>query len=486
MGATPSTLSFGYGTNGNTDKPYVSGSNASLITSTSLLDQRDIYKQLVDTQDDAEWLDFLWMAGKKEATSMPIYYNMYNDKLYNLIQPGATADGFAVAGSGTATITITFASSGTTGPAAQQSYNFILKNDLLKFPTTGNVGLVIKKGTADGLLANQIQVTAVDTSLTLTLAQNQALSAFSNAQQEGSDAPQQRRWLVNKLQNQTQIFRNAMKITDVQNMSKIELEFNGKPYILPYENIQSLQKHRGDISLAMWLGQPSTATFQGQAFATPQTYATQTTRGMDSYITTYGINGQYTTANTFTLNDLSSIEAQLIASRSPFEYMMAGSNAAVACISDFLKNLPSSGVVPAAGGQANGVYSGRIQVDGREIDLEAEKFKHGGFTFNLKAFKVLSNTDVMNYTGSTVSKSIYFMPMGKVKTVGGGMADYFRYRYQPQPTPGLGSSETAEIMTGALAPTPTNQEMSLTTTWTSNMGLEVFAPNRFAKYQVLS
>ena len=486
MSISPASLSFGYGTNGSTDKPYVSGSNASLITSTSLLDQRDIYKQLVDTQDDAEWLDFLWMAGKKEATSMPIYYNMYNDKLYNLIQPGATADGFAVAGSGTATITITFASSGTTGPAAQQSYNFILKNDLLKFPTTGNVGLVIKKGTADGLLANQIQVTAVDTSLTLTLAQNQSLSAFSNAQQEGSDAPQQRRWLVNKLQNQTQIFRNAMKITDVQNMSKIELEFNGKPYILPYENIQSLQKHRGDISLAMWLGQPSTATFQGQAFATPQTYATQTTRGMDSYITTYGINGQYTTANTFTLNDLSSIEGQLIASRSPFEYMMAGSNAAVACVSDFLKNLPSSGVVPSGGGQANGVYSGRIQVDGREIDLEAEKFKHGGFTFNLKAFKVLSNQDVMNYTGSTVSKSIYFMPMGKVKTVGGGMADYFRYRYQPQPTPGLGSSETAEIMTGALAPTPTNQEMSLTTTWTSNMGLEVFAPNRFAKYQVLN
>ena len=90
----------------------------------------------------------------------------------------------------------------------------------------------------------------------------------------------------------------------------------------------------------------------------------------------------------------------------------------------------------------------------------------------------------MAYTGSTVTKSAYFMPMGKVKTVGGGMADYFRYRYQPQPTPGLGSSETAEIMTGALAPTPTNQEMSLTTTWTSNIGLEVFAPNRFAKYQV--
>ena len=468
---TNGSLPFGYGNQGPTDKPWVSQSNSNLIVSTSLLDQRDIYKQLVDTQDDAEWLDFLWMAGKKEATSMPIYYNMYNDKLYNLIDlTGAT-----ITNSGTTAITIVF-------PSATTSFNFILLNDLIKFPDTsyavqGGVGLVTTKNTS----TFTIVVTSVNAG-TLTATNTQKLSCFSNAQQEGSDAPQQRRWLVNKLQNQTQIFRNTMKITDVQNMSKIELEFNGKPYILPYENIQSLQKHRGDVSLALWLGQASTDTFQGQAFSQyNQQYATQTTRGMDNYITTYGINGQVATPGTFNLSDLSQMEAQLIAARSPFEYMIAGSNAAVATISDFLKNLPSSSATAPAG---TGINSGRIVIDGREIDLEAEKFKHGGFTFNLKAFKVLSNQDVMSYTNSTVTKSAYFMPMGKVKTVGGGMADYFRYRYQPQPTPGLGSSETAEIMTGALAPTPTNQEMSLTTTWTSNIGLEVFAPNRFAKYQV--
>jgi len=468
---TNGSLPFGYGNQGPTDKPWVSQSNSNLIVSTSLLDQRDIYKQLVDTQDDAEWLDFLWMAGKKEATSMPIYYNMYNDKLYNLIDlTGAT-----ITNSGTTAITIVF-------PSATTSFNFILLNDLIKFPDTsyavqGGVGRVTTKNTS----TNTIVVTSVNAG-TLTATAASKLSCFSNAQQEGSDAPQQRRWLVNKLQNQTQIFRNTLKITDVQNMSKIELEFNGKPYILPYENIQSLQKHRGDVSLALWLGQASTDTFQGQAFSQyGQTYATQTTRGMDSYITTYGINGQVATPSTFTLSDLSQMEAQLIAARSPFEYMIAGSNAAVATISDFLKNLPSSSATAPAG---TGINSGRIVIDGREIDLEAEKFRHGGFTFNLKSFKVLSNQDVMAYSGSTVTKSAYFMPMGKVKTVGGGMADYFRYRYQPQPTPGLGSSETAEIMTGALAPTPTNQEMSLTTTWTSNIGLEVFAPNRFAKYQV--
>ena len=182
------------------------------------------------------------------------------------------------------------------------------------------------------------------------------------------------------------------------------------------------------------------------------------------------------------------------------EYMIAGSNPAVAVISDFLKNLPSSGATittnvntatPPVGFSSqstanngfykSGINSGMLSVNGREIDLQAEKFMHGGYTYNLKAFKVLSNTDVINYTGGPIAKSIYFLPMGKVKTVGGGMNDYFRYKYMAQPAPGTGSVETAELMTGALAPTPTNQEQSLTVSWTSNMGLEVFAPNKFAK-----
>ena len=467
----------------NVDKPYVSGNRpggtnngtntASLIQSTSLLDQRDIYKQLVDLQDDAEWLDFMWMAGKKEATSVPTYFSFFNDKLY---KPITITTGFSAATSGTLV-------------TDQDSYAFVVVGDLIRVPLTvgSAVVRVTSKNTTGGF--NLVVASVTNTSITVTAGTG---SAFSNAQVEGSLAPTARRWLVGKLGNQTQIFRNSLVITDVQNMSKVELEFNGKPYILPYEMIQGLQKHRGDISLAMWLGEVSATTFAGatgSSYSNPSglgDYNYQTTRGMDSYIDSYGITGQSAgyLSGTFTLPDLTSIEAQLIANRAPFEYMMAGSTAAVATISDFLKNLPSSGVVSTGTNAQSGIYSGRLNVDGREVDLEVEKFKHAGFTFNLKAFKVLSNNEVMAYTNSTVQKSIYFLPMGKVKTVGGGMVDYFRYRYLPQPTPGQGSSETAEIMTGGLAPTPTNQEMNLTTTWTSNMGLEVFAPSKFAKIQV--
>ena len=422
------------------------------------------------------------MAGKKDATAVPFYTSFYNDNLYKLL---------TVAGVPTGTTTIPLI------PLSTADYNFILVGDLLKFPS-GAVGRVQEKQSAAIIKVQSVSGTALAASLAAM--NGVKLSAFSNAQEEGSVEPGTRRWSVNSLQNRVQIFRNAIKITDVQNASKIELEFNGKPYILPYEMIQGLQKHRGDISLAMWLGEVSNTLFADvdgpTATATPPYlqgttgYGVQTTRGMDSYITNYGINDSVTTAGTFTLSDLSDLEAQLTAVRAPMEYMIAGSNPAVAVISDFLKNLPSAGQTitnnasPTAntnGYYKSGVNSGVLTVNGREIDLQAEKFMHGGYTYNLKAFKVLSNTDVINYTGGPIAKSIYFLPMGKVKTVGGGMNDYFRYKYMAQPAPGTGSVETAELMTGALAPTPTNQEQSLTVSWTSNMGLEVFAPNKFAK-----
>ena len=465
--------------------------NKYTASAVALLDQREIYNQLIDIQDDAEWLDFMYMAGKKDATAVPFYTSFYNDNLYKLL---------TVAGVPTGTTTIPLI------PLSTADYNFILVGDLLKFPS-GAVGRVQEKQSAAIIKVQSVSGTALAASLAAM--NGVKLSAFSNAQEEGSVEPGTRRWSVNSLQNRVQIFRNAIKITDVQNASKIELEFNGKPYILPYEMIQGLQKHRGDISLAMWLGEVSNTLFADvdgpTATATPPYlqgttgYGVQTTRGMDSYITNYGINDSVTTAGTFTLSDLSDLEAQLTAVRAPMEYMIAGSNTAVAVISDFLKNLPSSGTsittntlatpispntnttVANNGYYKSGINSGMLSVNGREIDLQAEKFMHGGYTYNLKAFKVLSNTDVINYTGGPIAKSIYFLPMGKVKTVGGGMNDYFRYKYMAQPAPGTGSVETAELMTGALAPTPTNQEQSLTVSWTSNMGLEVFAPNKFAK-----
>jgi hypothetical protein len=217
--------------------------NKYTASAVALLDQREIYNQLIDIQDDAEWLDFMYMAGKKDATAVPFYTSFYNDNLYKLL---------TVSGTPTGTTTIPLIT------LSAADYNFVLVGDLLKFPS-GAVGRVQEKQPASIIKVQSVSGTALAASLAAM--NGVKLSAFSNAQEEGSVEPGTRRWSVNSLQNRVQIFRNAIKITDVQNASKIELEFNGKPYILPYEMIQGLQKHRGDISLAMWLGEVSNTLF---------------------------------------------------------------------------------------------------------------------------------------------------------------------------------------------------------------------------------
>jgi hypothetical protein len=448
-------------------KPYISAVN--------LLDQRDIYKKIIDTQQDDEWLDFMTDADKgvlftppKDAAIVPQYHSWYDDELYKIVD----TTGASVSGSGTPNISVTGLSS-----AAQ---NLVIVGTLLYFPDNV-VARVQTVPAADEFTAQSVN------GANLTLTPGMKLSAFSNAQEERSQGPTPQRWTVNGLFNYIQLFANSITITDVQNMSGVEFEIDGKQYMLPYEMIRGFQKHRGDISLAFWMGKLSNTLFSDQNPSLVGTggYGVQTTRGMDSYITTYGITDGVANPGIISLADLSDMEGQLTAQRAPKQYMILGSQPVIATYSDFLKNLPSSGAVNSV----------RMVVNGREIDMVVDKFLHGGFEFNLKQLNVLSNTSVINYVGTgssaiDIARSAYFVPMGKTPTYKEGNVDYFRFRYMvPQSGPtGANSTtngQTVEIMLGALAPIATSSVQELRVQWNSNMGLEVFAPNKFGKQIVI-
>src|SRR5690606_32002069 len=442
----------------------------------AMLDKREIYRSLIDLNQDDEWVDFLKMAGKEQvfnptgqSTGAPVYHIFYDSPLYVLID----TTGATITGSDSKTITVTGLPVG--------SQNVLVVGTLLKFPD-GKVGRVQTVPTAAGFTATSVDGTK------LTLTAGNKLSAFSNAQEEGSNGPDPMRWDMTSLANRIQIFRNSIQITDVQNMQVIELEIDGKPHILPYEMIKGQQRHRGDISLAFWMGQISETLFSDSnpALSGANGYGVQTTRGMDQYIDQYGIVDTVTTAGGVTLADITDQEAQLVAARAPREYMVVGSHGVIAAYSDFLKGLNSSGALNSV----------RMNVNGREVDLMVERFTHGGFTFNLRMLNVLSNTSVINYAAAgtarlDIAKSAYFLPLGKVPTLKvGGMTDYFRYRYMvPQAAPNGANSktngQTTEVMTGGLAPVPTSTQQVLNVTWTSNMGLEIVKPQVFMKSKVL-
>lgn len=446
--------------------PYVSALDPNINT-------REIFKQIIDTNQDDEWLNFMQDAGKEvlfnpteDLSDQPVYHSWYDDPLFVLID----TTGATVSGSGSATVTVTVMTV-TTG--------ILTKGKLLYFPD-GKVARV-QSATNDGFVAK-----SVDGS-NLTLTAGMKLSAFSNAQEEGSDGADPVRWGLSALSNRIQIFQDSIQITDIQNMSGVEFEINGQNRFLPYQLIKLHQYHRGQIALAFWMGKVSTTLFSD---TTPALVGTngrgvQTTRGFDQYITDYGIADQVATPGTLTLADFGDLEAQLVANRAPKEFMVVGSQGVITAMSDFLKGLNSSGVTSAM-----------LNVNGRELDFEVEKFRHGGFTFNLRMLNVLSNTSVINYVGTGTGKidianSAYFLPLGKVPTVkgSGGLVDYFRYRYMTpkaaQNSPNSTSNgRTVETMTGGLAPIPTGKEQTMDVQLTTNMGLEVFKPKAFAKMKL--
>ena len=172
------------------------------------------------------------------------------------------------------------------------------------------------------------------------------------------------------------------------------------------------------------------------------------------------------------------------------EYFAMGSQSVISQYSDFLKNLPSSSASQPAG---SGINSARIMVNGRDMDLEVETFKYGGRKYMFKALNVLGNSQVINFDDGTGAKmaaatSLYLLPNGMTNVQGQGQVPYFRYRYM-KPQSGIAGSSanrtvsetTVELLTGALAPNPTDSTKSLTVEWYSNMGLEVFNPNKFAR-----
>jgi len=142
--------------------------------------------------------------------------------------------------------------------------------------------------------------------------------------------------------------------------------------------------------------------------------------------------------------------------------------------------------------------------NGKDFDFEATSYKFGQYDFTLKAWKILSNPQMFNYdaTGSgtklSIANALYALPLGKCPLYGGtngnngGTTDYWRNRYmESNPgTEGIGGGNLnsmngfSEILTGGLAPTPTNDTLTLSGRLVANNAIECFKPQVYAKWKV--
>lgn len=426
------------GTIGNLNKQYVSSIN--------FLDQREILNKVLDiTNEEASFLDVMELTGRSVITSVPEYHHFVNEELYVLATPSA------VTGSG-----VTGTPAQITAAIDSAAYAYVNAGELALFPN-GGVGHVASKGAG-----NTIVIRSVDSSaLTLTTADK--LSFFSNASGEGSLSPSSKRWGATKYANQVQIFKGKFEVTDIQKASKVEVEFQGKPYFMYKGQHESLMKFRSDISAAMIFGRKSSTQFSdaNPVLVDGEGKPVQTTMGLDQYVTSMGKDLSLLTAGQLNQADLVALTQQLNRDRTPNEYFLFVGTTQNILWDNYFNALGNGSIVSQAA---------RFDI-GKNLDLGIDSVKLYGRTFHKKYLPILDHKNIVNFTGGYNAKdSAYGVPATKIKTNDGQMVDRMRVRFMAE---GNTDFKYREILLGGLAPVPTNERSVLEIHYESIQGLEL-------------
>lgn len=442
---------------GTINKPYVSALDP-------ILDTREINKLITDVYNEDELSDILNYGNKKMPTKQPVYYTFYDDPIIKSVT--------VTSNTGTGTTQVTPALSAATS-------GYTRNGDLVMF-TNNVVGIVTNVATASGIDTLTIKAVA---GANITLGATDTLSLFSRANGENSSTPVNIRYGLTRQSNKYQIFRETSRITDVQNASTIEVEFQGQPKYLFKDHWEKTVKMKSDVNAAYWGGDMSVTSYSDSnpILTDPVVNvdglsgggAVQTTRGVNKYIDLYGtalVNGSLGTYQKANLDDL---VTNLVAVRAPREYLVVGSTSAKTTIDTYYKSLGSSGV-----------NSVRLVIDGKELDLTVDKVTYGKFVLNYTVMPILDHPVTFGF--STIPKNLFYLPLNnKVKVEGGGSDDQIRVRYVPKQTV-YGNDMTNEIHYGALNPVnPNGVGLFTGTDWSSAQGLEILAPQFLIKQRVV-
>lgn len=443
--------------------------NKQFVSAIDFLDQREIDPNIYDQSRDRDFTDIMKIVSRTKATTMPTYHNFVNNDVYEV----GTISAVATTGTAAPVFTINTASA------------FPRVGDLIMSSNTNNAGRQARiQAVTFGSSTATITARSVGgNSAPFYVTINDTVAFSSNAFPEKSSAPTNRRYGLTKYYNQTQIFREVDEITDIQKVSKIEVNVGGNYSILPYQTIQKYTKLKGDISVQMLAGVQSTTLYSDtNPFLTDGTnnLPVQTTGGLDWYVTTYGISDQAAVLGTFTFTELDEIIDNFIANKAPTEHMVFMGSRAYRILSKFIKSLPSASVA-----------SVRINLDGKEADFNVEQLKYGGYTFDFCHIPLFDQPQLFSATlRPDVNGSLYFVPKDNVDTVDNGSQPRMQIRYMAKPFSGNSANMSSNGMVtewrlGALAEVPTSDVMFLQTNWETNQGLECLAVKHFQKYRVI-
>lgn len=440
--------------------------NKSYVSGISLLDTREILPKVVDIQNTIGLTDVMGAFGRYKPTTQSIYHNYVNKPLWVVgVSTGS------VTGSGTATVSVTL-TAGTSGNAR--------KGDQVRF-TNGSVGYVsaLTPGTNDA-----VTFTSVDGS-NLTHTTGQDIVFFSNAVGESSLSRENQRRDLTKYYNLIQIFRETNIESDLNEMTTTETSWDGKNYFYQKDLIEKYMKHKAEVNGAFIQGKISVSQFTTSTSALLDPVGggiMQFTRGLDQYITSYGVSDSVDVLGTFDADDLGQFIDLMIAKKSDLDFMVCGSTAAMRKWDDYWKGLNSSGV-----------SKGYLTLDGQSLNLSTEEVTYSNAHFQKMRLPIMDHPELI---AADIKKSLYFIPTGKVKAQSAvesaaGFENRIGVRYMKHPIANSqlnqGNDIWAEFHTGAAAMvTPSGEQANWVTNWITYQGLEVLGAEQFGKLQVIS
>lgn len=445
--------------------------NSAYLSAVDFLNRRDILSSLFDIyEEEMTVMDLMELTGKAKPTDQPEYHNFVNDWLY---KPATVASATLAASLTTdaddysvGTITLTSAAD---APIIQE---------LGMQPATGSIFLVTNVVGAVVTVKSLNTVTSGDAAYTANWTANDTIVFFSNAYGEGTSANENRKSGMIKESNYIQIFKTKHTITDLADASKIELEFNGKPYYGYKQSYDAYRKHEMDRMYAFILGK------KGKTFDKDGNVV-YTTEGLDHYISDNGgILQTVASAGVVDKNEFRTLARAMDKSRCPSEYWMWAGGEFDNEVDDLFGTITET---TQGGIQYNSF--GRGNAKKKAIELGVNSVYLYGKSFHKKRLSALDHqkvTWVNDNSGNNVSKYpgyAYMIPTGQISVETAQKKrekkDRFCLRYMVQSNGQ--TSRFRETHTGALAEVPTNDVAELGITLQSTEGLMGLGVQQFAR-----
>lgn len=435
-----------------------------LVTGIAYLDTREINPNVADVANEADFDDLMQLIGAYKKTDQPNYHNFVNEDLFQVL----VFDAGGVAGSGTATLTVTITTTG-----------YARRGLKLKF-ANNKVGMINSVITTAGG-KDSFTIKSTD-GTNLTAVAGDKVSSLNIVMGEGSDEVQALAYGLTKYFNLVEHMKDKTEITDIQKTSKIEV---GTGYYSYLQSINQAQSFKTSISATLIAGTKSVNEYGSGTPSLVDEYggSVQTTGGLDQEITSYGISDTVTTPGTVILGDVDDLLDQITAVKGPASYMLLGADAAWRRHDNLWKNMGSSGIT-----------SGRLAMDGKEIDFGVEKVTYGKYRLDFVSLPLLDHPQLFNFAGSSpIGKNIYGIPKDKVKTQAGpgGKSSIqsrlnVRYMENPQVGSNQGTEHIREWYTGGLAASPTDGKEVLTCHISTTQGLDAIGVRQMFKQRVLA